>query len=290
MNPSVEAFRDPVTASFSYVVFDQVGGHAAIVDPVLDFDPVSARTSTAGADRLLAFVAENALTVNWVLETHAHADHLTAGAYLRDRLGARLAIGRGIVEVQAWCQRLFNLGEDFRADGSQFDHLFEPDETFEIGAMRARVLATPGHTSEGVAYVIGDAVFVGDTLFAPDSGSARCDFPGGDAQRLYTSIQRILALPGDTRLYLCHDYPPKGRAPNALTTVALEAANNIHVATGIEREAFVRMRRERDATLPQPRLMLAALQVNIRGGRLPPADLNGISYLRLPLNAIGGAA
>jgi len=289
MHPTVEAFRDAQTGTFSYVVYDAPGGSAAIIDPVLDFDPVSARTSTESAERLLAFVAEQRLHVEWVLETHAHADHLSAGGFLKDRLAARLGIGRGITAVQAWCQQLFGLGAEFVADGSQFDRLFDADECFTIGQLHARALATPGHTSDGLTYVIGDAAFVGDTVFAPDNGSARCDFPGGDAQRLYDSIQLILALPPTTRLFLCHDYPPAGRAPLSQTTVAAEAAANIHVGNGRTAADFVQMRRARDASLPQPRLILPALQVNIRGGRLPPPEANGLRYLKLPLNQIGEA-
>ncbi len=289
MKPMVEVFRDAPTGSFSYVVFDAPGGVAAIIDPVLDFDLVSARTSTASAERLLAFVAAQRLTVEWVLETHAHADHLSAGGYLRDRLGARLGIGRGITAVQAWWKQLLGLGPEFVADGSQFDKLFDADESFAIGQLEARALATPGHTSDGLTYVIGDAAFVGDTLFAPDGGSARCDFPGGDPRRLYDSIQRILSLPPATRLFLCHDYPPAGREPVAQTTVADQAAANIHIG-GKTAADFVAMRQARDATLAQPKLILPALQVNIRGGRLPPPEADGVSYLKLPLNILGSSA
>lgn len=287
MNPLVESFRDPQTSTFSHVVYDAPGGRAAIVDPVLDYDAASARTGTVLADRLLAFVRRQALTVDWILETHAHADHLSAGGYLRDQLGAKLAIGRGIVSVQERFKQLFNLDRDFAADGSQFDHLFNEGETFAIGGLSGRTLATPGHTDDSLTYVIGDAAFIGDTLFAPDTGTARCDFPGGDAHKLYDSIHKIFALPADTRIFLCHDYPPGDREPTPQTSVAAEETSNVHVRDGVAEADFVRMRTERDASLPEPKLILPALQVNIRGGRLPPPDGNGISYLRLPLNQIG---
>lgn len=287
MNPQVESFRDPLTATFSHVVYDCPGGHAAIIDPVLDYDAASATTNTDLADRLLAFVRKQELQVDWILETHAHADHLSAGGYLRDQLGARLAIGRGIVGVQERFKRLFNLGRDFVADGSQFDHLFNEGETFAFGGLTGRALATPGHTDDSLTYVIGDAAFIGDTMFAPDTGTGRCDFPGGDARKLYDSIHKIFALPAQTRIFLCHDYPPGDREPAAQTSVAAQKTGNVHVRDSVPEADFVRLRTERDASLPQPKLILPALQVNIRGGRLPPPDGNGISYLRLPLNQIG---
>lgn len=290
MNPRVESFYDKATFTFTYVVYDQDGGHAAIVDPVLDFDPASARTSTTSADRVLAFVREHALTVDWILETHAHADHLTAAAHLRRGTGAKVAIGRGITRVQERFKALFGLEDGFRADGSQFDHLFADGDSFRIGALEARVIATPGHTDDSLTYVIGDAAFVGDTVFAPETGTARTDFPGGDAARLYASIQKILALPQDTRIFLCHDYPDGKREPVAETSVSAQAHNNIHVGGPIGEVDFVAMRRARDATLPPPRLLLPALQVNIRGGQLPEPDNNGVSYLRLPLNQLGRSA
>lgn len=287
MNPQVESFRDPVTSTFSYVVYDTPGGHAAIIDPVLDYDAPSARTRTTLADRPLAFVRRHELKVEWILETHAHADHLSAGGYLRDQLGAKLAIGRGIIKVQERFRRLFNLDQDFVADGSQFDHLFSEVESFTIGGLTGHALATPGHTDDSLTYVIGDAAFIGDTLFAPDTGTARCDFPGGDAHKLYDSIHKIFALPAETRIFLCHDYPPRERKPAAQTSVAAQKSSNVHVREGVTKADFVKMRTERDASLPEPKLILPALQVNIRGGRLPPPDGNGISYLRLPLNQIG---
>ncbi len=288
--PTVAAFFHSDTGTFTYVVHAGEGAAAAIVDPVLDYDAVSARTGTASADAVLAYVREHRMDVAWILETHAHADHLSAGAYLRDQLGAKLAIGRGIVSVQARFKQLFGLGEEFVADGRQFDRLFDDGDTFLIGGLGARVLATPGHTDDSLTYVIGDAAFIGDTMFAPDIGTARCDFPGGDARRLYGSIQEILALPVDTRLFLCHDYPPAGRGLMSQSSIAVQAQDNIHVGRGATEDAFFAMRTSRDAGLPVPRLLLTALQVNIRGGRLPDAGSNGIAYLKLPLNQLGHRA
>jgi PncC family amidohydrolase len=283
-----ETFFHMDTGTFSYVVYDEAGGTAAIVDPVLDYDAASARTATESADALLAFVEAQRLRVEWILETHAHADHLSAGGYLRGRLDAPLAIGRGIVDVQARFKTLFGLGDEFVADGHQFDRLFDDGDTFGIGHLDARVLATPGHTGDSLTYVIGDAAFIGDTLFAPEIGTARCDFPGGDARRLYASIRAILALPPDTRLFLCHDYPPATREPMAESSIAAQARDNIHVGHDASADAFVAMRTARDAILPVPRLLLPALQVNIRGGRLPEAEANGVAYLKLPLNLFVG--
>lgn len=286
-NPTVESFYDPCTSTFTHVVYDRDGGHAAIIDPVLDYDAASARTGTALADQLLACVAAHGLTLDWLLETHMHADHLSAAAYLKQHTGARTAAGAGATSVQAHFKVLFNLGDEFVADGSQFDRLFADGDHFAIGALQARVLATPGHTSDGLTYVIGDAAFVGDTLFAPDTGTARADFPGGDARGLFRSIAAILALPETTRLFLCHDYPPDGRAPAAETSIAAQRTHNRHVGGEVDEAAFVALRRARDATLGTPRLLLPALQVNIRAGELPPADANGIKYLRLPLDQLG---
>lgn len=285
--PLVEPFYDKDTGTFSYVVYDQTGGMAVIIDPVLDYEPAGARTSTASADALLAFVRSKLLTVAWILETHAHADHLSAAGYLADQLQAPVAIGRGIVQVQQHFKALFGLGDEFIADGHQFDRLFDDGDTFNVGALNARVIATPGHTDDGLTYVIGDAAFVGDTVFAADTGTARCDFPGGDAQRLYASIQRILSLPGDTRIFLCHDYPGTRREAHALTSIDEQKQHNLHLKDGTDAPTFVQMREQRDATLPVPKLILPALQVNIRGGRLPEPDANGVRYLRLPLDQIG---
>lgn len=287
MNPCVQSFHDPATFTFSYVVYDQDGGHAAIIDPVLDFDAVAARTTTASADRLLAFVRDHQLSVDWILETHAHADHLTAAAYLKAATGAKVAIGRGICRVQVHFKAVFGLEADFPVDGSQFDQLFDDGDVFNIGALSVRVMATPGHTDESLTYLIGDAAFVGDTVFAPETGTARADFPGGDARTLYQSIQRLLELPPATRLYLCHDYPPPERAAHALTSVDAQRSQNVHLANGTVEDDYVAMRSARDATLSVPKLLYAALQVNIRAGELPPPDANGVRYLRFPLNQIG---
>jgi glyoxylase-like metal-dependent hydrolase (beta-lactamase superfamily II) len=290
MNPQVRSFHDPATATFTYVVYDQPGGRAAVVDPVLDYDPAGARTTTHSADRVLDFLREQRLGLDWVLETHAHADHLTAAAYLKARTGAKVAIGRGITAVQARFKALFGLEESFPTDGSQFDRLFDDGDTFRIGALEGRAMATPGHTDDSLTYVIGDAAFVGDTVFAPETGTARTDFPGGDAHKLFRSIRRLFDLPAGTRLFLCHDYPADGRDPRAETSVDAQRAANVHVGGQVGEDAFVQARTARDATLPPPRLILPALQVNIRAGDLPPADANGIRYLRLPLNQLGSAA
>lgn len=288
MNAQVTSFYDPATFTFTYVVYDRDGGRAAVVDPVLDFDPASARTSTASADRVLEFVRAHRLTVDWILETHAHADHLTAAAYLKRETGGKVAIGRGITQVQERFKALFGLEPEFATDGSQFDRLFADGDSFDIGGLQARVLATPGHTDDSLTYLVGDAAFVGDTVFAPETGTARADFPGGDARKLYRSIRALFDLPEDTRLFLCHDYPPADRPAQAQTSIQDQRQGNVHVGGTADEEAFVKMRTERDANLAAPKLILPALQVNIRAGELPPADPNGIRYLRLPLNQIGG--
>jgi glyoxylase-like metal-dependent hydrolase (beta-lactamase superfamily II) len=287
MQPQVTPFHDPATGTFTYVVHDRAGGKAAVIDPVLDYDPAGASTATTSADRVLAFVREHGLTVDWILETHAHADHLTAAAYLKQATGARVAIGRGITRVQQRFKALFGLEAAFATDGSQFDRLFDDGDAFRIGELEARVIATPGHTDDSLSYLVGDAAFIGDTLFVPDAGTARVDFPGGDAGTLYRSIQRLLDLPADTRLFLCHDYPA-GREARAQSSIAEQRADNRHVGGGASEQAFVQLRTARDATLPVPKLLLPALQVNIRAGQLPPADDNGIRYLRLPLDQFGG--
>ncbi len=286
MNPTVQAFFDPATWTVSYVVYEQPGSAAAIVDSVLDYDPKSGRTRTTSADRLIAFVREQNLTVEWILETHAHADHLSAAPYLKKQLGGKIAIGGDIKTVQDVFKRVFHLEPGFRTDGSQFDHLFADGETFVIGKLQAQAIATPGHTPACMAYQIGDAVFVGDTLFMPDVGTARCDFPGGSAPTLYRSIRKLLALPPETRLFMCHDYPPAGREPTWETTVAAQRANNIHVRDGIAEQDFVAMRTKRDATLEMPVLILPSVQVNIRAGDMPPPEANGVSYLKIPVNAL----
>lgn len=287
VKPQITSFHDPATSTFTYVVYDRANGNAAVIDPVLDFDPASARTSTASADRVLDFVQAQQLRVDWILETHAHADHLTAAAYLRRKTGAKVGIGRGITTVQARFQALFGIGAEMVADGSQFDRLFDDGDTVQVGGLEVHVLATPGHTDDSLTYLIGDAAFVGDTVFAPETGTARADFPGGDARKLYHSIRRLFGLPADTRLFLCHDYPPSSRSPSAETSLDAQRRTNIHVGAQSSEDSFVAMRTARDATLPSPRLMLPALQVNIRAGELPPPDANGIRYLRLPLNQLG---
>ena len=286
MNPQVHASFDPVTWTISYVVYDRRGGHAAIIDPVLDYDPKSGRTATAAADRLLAFVREQQLTLEWIIETHAHADHLSAAAYLKQQLGGRIAIGQQIDGVQRVFKGIFNLETGFATDGRQFDHLFADGDTFAIGQLTAQAIAVPGHTPADMAYHIGDAIFVGDTLFLPDVGTARCDFPGGNAAALYRSIRRLLSFPDHTRLFMCHDYPPEGRAPQWQCTVAQQRAHNIHVHDGISEADFVQLREARDATLAMPVLILPAIQVNIRAGQLPPAEDNGTAYLKIPLNLL----
>jgi glyoxylase-like metal-dependent hydrolase (beta-lactamase superfamily II) len=287
---SIHPFFDENTGTLSYVIAESGGKHAAIVDPVLDFDVRSGRTATTAADKILAHVRSQGLVVDWILETHAHADHLSGARYLQELVGGRIAIGEHIRQVQATFKKLYNLERDFLPDGSQFDHLFKDGEKFNIGQVEAKAMRVPGHTPADMAYVVDDAVFVGDTLFMPDVGSARTDFPGGDAHLLYRSMRRILALPPLTRLFVCHDYPPQGRPVRCETTVAEQRAHNIHVHDGVTEEAFVAMRTARDATLDVPMLILAALQVNVRAGRLPPAESDGVSYLKIPLNVLSGGA
>ena len=286
MQPIVQAFFDSVTGTVTYVVFQIGAQDCAVIDPVLDYDPKAARTSTTQADKVIEFVREHGLRVEWILETHAHADHLSAAHYLRCELGGKIAIGEHIRTVQSVFKELFNLEPGFRVDGSQFDYLFREDEAFSIGGLAAKALYVPGHTPADAAYQIGDAVFVGDTLFMPDVGTARCDFPGGDAHTLYRSIRKLLDLPADTRLFMCHDYPPEGRQPEWETTVLTQRAHNIHVHDGVTEEQFVSMRKARDATLAMPVLILPSVQVNVRAGEFPPAEENGISYLKIPLNTL----
>ncbi|HVW51792.1 MAG TPA: MBL fold metallo-hydrolase [Trinickia sp.] len=285
MRPNVAPFFDCATSTFTYVVHAGDGTPAAIIDSVLDYDPKSGRTSTASADRVIAFVREHRLQVQWLLETHAHADHLSAAQYLKRELGGKTAIGEQIRTVQGVFKRVFNLGGDVPADGTQFDHLFAADETFTFGELTGRALHVPGHTPADMAYQIGDAVFVGDTLFMPDVGSARCDFPGGDAHALYRSVQKLLALPPQTRLFMCHDYPPPSREARCETSVEQERRANVHLHDGISEDAFVQMRTERDRTLSMPVLILPAVQVNIRAGEMPLPESNGVRYLKIPLNA-----
>jgi glyoxylase-like metal-dependent hydrolase (beta-lactamase superfamily II) len=283
---AVEAFFDAQTGTVSYVVSDRASGAAAVIDPVLDYDPRSGHTTTTSADRILDHLRAQGLSVEWILETHAHADHLSAARYLQAQVGGRIAIGERIREVQATFKKLYNLERSFLPDGSQFDHLFRDGEVFGIGTLQARVLLVPGHTPADLAYLIDDAVFVGDTLFMPDVGSARADFPGGDAHTLYRSIRRLLDLPAPTRMFVCHDYPPEGRAPRWATTVAEQRVHNIHAHDGIDEAAFVALRHARDATLEVPTLILPSIQVNVRAGQLPPPQDDGVSYLKIPLNVL----
>lgn len=285
-NPIVHGIFDAATWTVTYVVYEKEGGACAIIDSVLDYDPKSGRTSTESADKAIAFVREKNLQVLWILETHAHADHLTAAPYLKAHLGGQTAIGDHITAVQRVFKGIFNLESNFKDDGTQFDYLLQMDETFAIGNLSAKALYVPGHTPACVAYQVGDAVFVGDTLFMPDVGSARCDFPGGCAKTLYASARKILGLPSNTRLFMCHDYPPEDRAVKFETTVAEQRAHNIHLHDGIDEAEFVRMRTARDATLAMPVLILPAVQINIRAGEFPPKDDNGVSYLKIPLNAL----
>ncbi len=286
LNPIVHGIFDPATWTVTYVVYEKEGSACAIIDSVLDYDPKSGRTSTESADKAIAFVREKNLKVQWILETHAHADHLTAAPYLKAHLGGQTAIGDHITAVQRVFKGVFNLEASFKEDGTQFDHLLQMDETFAIGNLSAKAMYVPGHTPACVAYQVGDAVFVGDTLFMPDVGSARCDFPGGCAQTLYASARKILSLPGNTRLFMCHDYPPETRDVTFETTVADQRAHNIHLHDGIDEAEFVRMRTARDATLAMPVLILPAVQINIRAGAFPPKDDDGVSYLKVPLNAL----
>ena len=286
LNPLVHGIFDPATWTVTYVVFEKEGSACAIIDSVLDYDPKSGRTSTESADKVIAFVREKKLHVQWILETHAHADHLSAAPYLKAQLGGKTAIGDHITAVQHVFKVVFNLEASFKEDGTQFDHLLKMDETFAIGNLTVKALYVPGHTPACVAYQVGDAVFVGDTLFMPDVGSARCDFPGGSAKTLYASARKILSLPDSTRLFMCHDYPPEDRAVKFETTVAEQRAHNIHLNDGIDEAEFVRMRTARDATLAMPVLILPAVQINIRAGVFPPKDDNGVAYLKIPLNAL----
>ncbi|WP_372985555.1 MBL fold metallo-hydrolase [Marinobacter sp.] len=283
--PVVTHFFDEPTNTFSYVVKDPESKACAIVDSVLDFDYAAGRTDVRSADEIIRFINDGGLKVEWILETHVHADHLSAAPYLQEQLGGKTGIGQKIVDVQEIFGKAFNAGTEFARDGSQFDRLFEEGDTFQIGNLEGQVLHTPGHTPACLTYVIGDAAFVGDTLFAPDSGTARCDFPGGDAHTLYRSVQKVLALSGETRIFLCHDYKAPGRDEfQHETTVAEQRASNIHVREGMTEDDFVRLRTERDATLNMPRLILPSVQVNMRAGEMPPAEDNGQVYLKVPIN------
>jgi glyoxylase-like metal-dependent hydrolase (beta-lactamase superfamily II) len=287
MRPYVEPFFDPATSTFSYVVYEADGGACAVIDAVLDYDLRSGRTATRSAERIIDFVRARGLNVVWLLETHAHADHLSAAAWLRQQLGGKIGISARIRDVRQAFRHTFNLGPEFCLDGSQFDYLFEADEAFRIGNLAAVAMHVPGHTPADIAYRVGDtSLFVGDTLFMPDVGTARCDFPGGCAAQLYRSIRRILALPDGTRLYLCHDYPPDSRLPSCCSTVRQQRMSNIHVRDGITKSEFIAMRTRRDAELDLPLLILPSIQVNIQAGTMPPPELNGVRYLKIPINLL----
>ena len=287
MTPAVKAFFDEATNTVTYVVHDPQSRVCAIIDPVLDFDQASGRTSTASSDRVIEYIDESKLNVAWVLETHVHADHISAAQYLKLKTGGKTGIGELITDVQSVFKDLFNLGESLATDGSQFDHMLEEGDVLPLGEMNIRVMHTPGHTPACLTFVVGDAVFVGDTLFMPDYGTARVDFPGGDAATLYRSIQRIFELPDETRLFMCHDYKAPGRDEYAWeTTVAEERAKNVHIHAGVTEQEFIEFRQKRDAQLGVPKLMLPSIQVNIRAGEIPPAETNGVSYLKLPVNAL----
>jgi glyoxylase-like metal-dependent hydrolase (beta-lactamase superfamily II) len=285
MKPSVKTFFDEPTFTFSYVVSDPETKRCAIVDSVLDFDYAAGKTDTASADQIVDYVIAEGLTVDWILETHVHADHLSAAPYLQEKLGGQLSIGEHITTVQNVFGKAFNEGSAFQRDGSQFDHLFKDDEQFKVGNIEARAMHTPGHTPACMSYLIGDALFVGDTLFMPDYGTARCDFPGGDAHTLYLSVQKIFALPDETRMFMCHDYKAPGRDHYLNeTTVGEERLHNVHVGEGKCEQEFIKMRTERDATLSMPRLILPSVQINMRAGHMPEPEENGQSYLKVPVN------
>lgn len=282
---TVKAFFDPQTWTYTYVVYESKGSACIVIDSVLNYDPKSGRTNTTSADEVIAFIKENRLQLDWILETHAHADHLTAAPYIQEKLGGKIAIGDHITTVQGVFKGVFNL-DDVAVDGSQFDALIKEGESIPFGNLSFKALYVPGHTPACMAYEIGDSIFVGDTLFMPDVGTARCDFPGGSASNLYRSIQSILQYPPSTKLYMCHDYPPNGRAPEYQCTVADQKKSNIHVHDGITEEQFVAMRNKRDAGLAMPVLILPSIQVNIRAGHMPPVESNGTAYLKIPLNAL----
>jgi glyoxylase-like metal-dependent hydrolase (beta-lactamase superfamily II) len=285
--PSIMPFHHPATGTWTYVVADPESRAAAVIDPVLDYDWRSARTGTKSAEQVAGHCEAAGLELRWILETHAHADHLSAAPWIQSRLGGRVAIGRGICRVQGAFRTIYGLGDGFATDGSQFDRLLDDGDTVEFGAIAGRVIAAPGHTSDSVAYLFGDALFVGDTLFMPDSGTARCDFPGGDAAELYRTVRRFYELPAETRVFVCHDYSPGGRAARCETTVGEQRTSNVHLRDGVTESQFVEMRRARDATLDVPNLLIPSVQVNIRGGRLPAAEADGVSYLRVPVDVIG---
>ena len=286
MKPDVRAFFDPATWTLTYIVKDPDSSSCAIIDSVLDYEAASGRTKTESADQVIAMVESDNLTVEWILETHVHADHLSAAPYLHNKLGGKIGIGAHITDVQNIFGNLFNAEPEFRHDGSQFDHLFTDGDKFSIGGLTATAMHTPGHTPACMTYHVGDALFVGDTMFMPDFGTARCDFPGGDARALYQSIQRLLALPPETRMFMCHDYMPNGREMQYETTVGEQKISNLQVHDGISEDEFVAMRSAKDKTLGMPTLILPSVQVNMRAGELPPAEDNGVRYLKIPLDAV----
>jgi glyoxylase-like metal-dependent hydrolase (beta-lactamase superfamily II) len=282
----IQHFYDEPTGTLSYVVADEQSGHAAIIDPVVGYSMVSGRIDTSPSDVVIEYVHKEKLGLEWILETHAHADHLSGAQYIKSRTGGAVAIGEGIRSVQEYFGPIFNLGDDFAADGHQFDRLFADGDTFSIGELECEIIATPGHTNDSVSYKIDSAVFVGDSMFMPDFGTGRCDFPGGDPELLYDSIQRILAMPGDTRLFMCHDYMPGGRELRWVCTVEEQRSSNIHISHDVDKASFTKMRLERDATLNLPALIVPSIQVNIRGGHLPDAEDNGIAYLKTPIDTL----
>lgn len=287
MRPQIHAFFDELTNTFSYVTKDPSSASCAIIDSVLNYDAAAGRTATKTADLIIAYVRENNLSVEWILETHVHADHLSAAPYLKDRLGGKIGIGSKVKIVQDVFGKIFNAGTEFQRDGSQFDGLFEEGAKIRVGGLVGRAIQTPGHTPACVTYIFGDAAFVGDTLFMPDYGTARCDFPGGDARLLYASIQRIFELPPETRLFMCHDYKSPGRTEYRFeTSVAEEKAHNIQARDGIDEEAFVAMRKQRDAVLSMPQLIIPSVQVNMRAGEFPSPEDNGVRYLKVPINVL----
>jgi glyoxylase-like metal-dependent hydrolase (beta-lactamase superfamily II) len=286
MKPNIKSFFDHDTSTFTHVVSDLSNHICVIIDPVLNYDPKSGRAGTHLADDVIKFIQMSNLKLEWILETHAHADHLSAAQYLRTILGGKIAIGEHILKVQHVFKEIFNIGDEFKDNGSQFDYLLKDEEKIVFGDLSIKCLFVPGHTPACMAYEIGDSIFVGDTLFLPDVGTARCDFPGGDAKTLYKSVKKILSYPDETSLYMCHDYPHDTRIANCLTTVGQERAGNIHIHDGITEEAFVQMRTTRDKTLDMPVLLLPAIQVNIRAGEMPPKESNGTSYLKIPINLL----
>lgn len=286
-SPEVTAFFDMPTNTVSYIVTDPETNKCAVIDSVLDFDQASGRTKTDSAEKIVDYVRDHKLTCEWIIDTHVHADHLTASPFIQSQIGGRTGIGEKISVVQKIFKKVFNEGQPFHTDGSQFDHLFVDGEKYNVGNIEASVIHTPGHTPACMSHVIGDAVFVGDTLFMPDYGSARCDFPGGDAGTLYDSIQKLFSLPDETRMFLCHDYKPEGRDEYVWeTTVGEQKQSNIHLGHGVSRDDFIKMRTARDATLDMPKLILPSVQINMRAGAMPPAEDNGVSYMKLPINAL----